>query len=269
VPGYLLSQWSLSEYKGVLRVVSTETPAWWGSGAASQTYVTTLRAQGGGLVQLGQVGGLGRGDRVFAVRMMGATGYVVTFKQVDPLYTLDLHDPAAPRELGELELPGYSSYLHPLSSTLLLGVGQSMNAQGNVTSGTQVSLFDVGDPKHPALLQQARLGQGWSLAEGDHHAFLYWPATNLVVVPFGQQAVALRVSRSGIAELGRIAHNQARQAYLPQIDRSLVAGDALFTVSNAGAAANSLKGLANLGWAAFPPAPAPKPVPIVVPGLLP
>ena len=105
------------------------------------------------------------------------------------------------------------------------------------------------------------LGQGWSLAESDHHAFLYWPATNLVVVPFGQQAVALRVSRAaGIAELGRIVHNQVHQSQLPQIDRSLVVGSALLTVSSAGAASNRITGLANLGWAPFPPA-APVPVP--------
>ena len=108
---------------------------------------------------------------------------------------------------------------------------------------------------------QSTLGQGWSEAESDHHAFLYWPATNLVVIPFGQQAVALRVSRAaGLTELGRIVHNQARQSQLPQIDRSLVVGSALFTVSSAGTASNRLTGLGNLGWAPFPP-PVPVPFP--------
>jgi hypothetical protein len=265
VPGYLLSQWSMSEFRGVLRVVSTDSPAWWGTGPSSASYLTTLRPQHGSLVQVGQVAGLGRGDRVYAVRMIGATGYVVTFRQVDPLYTIDLRDPTHPQLLGELELPGYSSYLHPISDTLLLGIGQSLNQQGNEPAGTQVSLFDVADPKHPTRLHQLTLGQGWSLAESDHHAFLYWPATNLVVVPFGQQAVALRVSRAaGITELGRIVHSQARQSQLPQIDRSLVVGSALLTVSSAGAASNRLTGLANLGWAAFPP-PAPAPVPTPFP----
>jgi uncharacterized secreted protein with C-terminal beta-propeller domain len=261
VPGYLLSQWSLSEYKGVLRVVSTDTPAWWGDGPISQSYLTALTLQSGRLVQVGQVRGLGRGDRVYAVRMIGPTGYVVTFKQVDPLYTADLHDPAHLRLLGQIELPGYSSYLHPISDTLLLGIGQSLNQAGNEPDGTQVSLFDVSDLKHPALVRQAKLGQGWSLAESDHHAFLYWPASNLVVVPFGQQAVAFRVSRASITELGRIAHTDARRSQLPQIDRSVVAGSALFTVSSGGVAANKLTNLAGLGWAAFPPAAAPVPRP--------
>ena len=264
VPGYLLSQWSLSEFQGVLRVVSTDTPAWWGTGPASQSYLTTLRRQNGSLVQVGQLGVLGRGERVYAVRMIGDIGYVVTYKQVDPLYTIDLHNPANPQLLGQLDLPGYSSYLHPISDTLLLGIGESVDPQTNEPAGTQVSLFDVSDPEHPALLHQATLGQGWSQAESDHHAFLYWPATALVVVPFGQQAVAMHISRTaGIRELGRIIHNQARQSQLPQIDRSVVVGNTLLTVSSAGVSANRLTNLTSLGWAAFPaPPPAPTPLPL-------
>jgi uncharacterized secreted protein with C-terminal beta-propeller domain len=264
VPGYLLSQWSLSELDGVLRVVSTRTPAWWGPGSASQSQVTTLRLKSGNLVQVGRLDGLGRGDRVYAVRMIGDTAYVVTFKQVDPLYTIDLRDPARPRLLGELDLPGYSSYLHPISGKLLLGIGQSVDRHANEPAGTQVSLFDVSNPKRPTRLQHTTLGQGWSSAESDHHAFLYWPAARLAVVPFGQQAVAMRISpNAGISELGRIVHTHARRSELPQIDRSLVVGNALLTVSSAGVASNRLAGLASLGWAAFP---APAPVPLPQPG---
>jgi uncharacterized secreted protein with C-terminal beta-propeller domain len=264
VPGYLLSQWSLSELRGVLRVVSTDTPAWWGGGAGapSQSSLTTLRPQGGSLALVGRLSGLGPGDRVYAVRLIGDTGYVVTFRQVDPLYTLDLHDPAHPRVLGELELPGYSSYLHPLSTGLLLGIGQNVARQGNEPTGTQVSLFDVSDPRHPARLRSVRLGQGWSSAESDPHAFLYWPPARLVVVPFGQQAVALRVTRAGITELGRIVHSRAQQSELPQIDRAVVVGNALLTVSSAGVASNGITSLANLGWTVFPFTATPRPVPL-------
>jgi uncharacterized secreted protein with C-terminal beta-propeller domain len=266
VPGFLLSQWSLSEFQGVLRVVSTDTPSWWGSGPESQSYLTTLHEGNTGLVQVGQVGGLGQGERVYAVRMIGNDGYVVTFKQVDPLFTLDLSDPAHPAVLGELTIPGYSAYLHPVSDNLLLGIGQNVDPQTNEPTGTQVSLFDVSDLKNPTRLYSLPLGQGWSAAESDHHAFLYWPATGLVVVPFGQQAVGMHVSRtSGITELGRIVHSQANQAYLPQIQRSVVVRNALLTVSNSGVAANSLASLSSLGWAAFP-TPAPSPTPVPVPG---
>ena len=100
VSGYLLSQWSLSEHRGVLRVVSTETPAWWGAGRESESFLTTLRPAGGALVQAGRIGELGKGERVYAVRFVGDTGYVVTFRQVDPLYTIDLSQPERPRVLG-------------------------------------------------------------------------------------------------------------------------------------------------------------------------
>ena len=185
VAGYLLSQWSLSESRGVLRVVSTERPAWWGPGGEAESFLTTLRQREGSLVQAGRIGGLGRGERVYAVRFVGDVGYVVTFKQVDPLYTVDLADAAHPRVLGALTIPGYSAYLHPISKDLLLGIGQDTSEQGRPL-GTQLSLFDVSDLGHPKRLHQAALGPGWSEAESDHHAFLYWPRTGLVVVPFVQ-----------------------------------------------------------------------------------
>ena len=82
------------------------------------------------------------------MRFIGTTGYVVTFRQIDPLYTLDLTDPTAPRVVGQLELAGYSAYLHPVGDGLLLGVGQDASPQGRPL-GTQLSLFDVSDPAHP------------------------------------------------------------------------------------------------------------------------
>jgi hypothetical protein len=257
VPGFLLDQWSLSEWKGVLRVVSTETPAWWGAGADSESFLTTLRATGDALSQVGRVGELGRGDRVYAVRYAGDTGYVVTFKQVDPLYTLDLSDAARPRVLGELTIPGYSAYLHPIGNDLLLGVGQDVDAAGHL-QGTQLSLFDVSDLRHPTRLAQATLGLGWSEAESDHHAFLYWPKTGLAVIPFDQQAVGFRVSRTGIARIGAVAHPNGAE-----IRRSVVVGPSLLTISGGGVLSSTLGTLADQGFAPFPVA---EPVPVPVPG---
>ena len=190
VSGYLLSQWSLSEYRGVLRVVSTESPAWWGAGGETESFLTTLRQQDGGLVQAGRIGGLGKGERVYSVRFAGDVGYVVTFKQIDPLFTLDLANPEKPRVLGELKIPGYSAYLHPVGEDLLLGIGQDVNEEGR-PQGTQLSLFDVSDLRKPTRLHSQPLGPGWSEAESDHHAFLFWPKTGLVVIPFEQRAVGL------------------------------------------------------------------------------
>jgi uncharacterized secreted protein with C-terminal beta-propeller domain len=265
VSGYLLNQWSLSENAGILRVVSTDAPAWFSSRDSISSSLTTLRLAPGGLDHVGRVGNLGRGDRVYAVRFVGPTAYVVTFKQVDPLYTVDVSDPARPRVLGEVELPGYSSYLHPISSDLLLGIGQDVGAN-NEPTGTQLSLFDVSNLRHPARLSHATLGQGWSAAESDHHAFLFWPPTGLVVVPFSQRAIGYRIDRSrGVQLVGRI--QQPAGANGAAITRSVVVGSSVFTISDAGVTSNSLATLAPEGWAAFPaPEPQPLPTPVPVPG---
>ena len=253
VSGYLLSQWSLSEHRGVLRVVSTESPAWWGAGAGeAESFLTTLRGQSGSLVQAGRIGGLGKGERVYAVRFVGDVGYVVTFRQVDPLYTVDLADPARPRVLGELKIPGYSAYLHPIGDDLLLGVGQDVGDDGRPL-GTQLSLFDVSDLRRPTRLHKASLGLGWSEAESDHHAFLFWPRTGLVVLPFEQRAVGFHVSRArGIDPAGKIDHERGKLDYSAGVRRSLVVRDSVLTVSDSGVKSSSLATLAERGWAAFP-----------------
>jgi uncharacterized secreted protein with C-terminal beta-propeller domain len=260
VSGSLLSEWALSEYHGVLRVVSTETPSWWGPGADTESFLTTLRQKDGALVQAGRVGELGKGDRVYSVRFVGDVGYVVTFKQIDPFYTLDLADPEHPRVVGELKIPGYSAYLHPIGEDLLLGIGQDATEQGRPT-GTQLSIFDVSDLRHPTRLHRASLGQGWSEAESDHHAFLFWPKTGLVVVPFDQRAVGFRVGRArGIDEIGRIQHPAGKLGWNPGIRRSVVVRDAVLTISDAGVRSNSISTLDDLGWVSFPAPETPPPV---------
>ncbi|MGI8461495.1 MAG: beta-propeller domain-containing protein, partial [Solirubrobacterales bacterium] len=112
VPGFMLSQWSLSEQDGLLRVASTgESPEF--EVGDRESFVTVLGEVGDKLAEVGQVGGLGRGEQIYAVRFIGDVAYVVTFRQVDPLYTVDLSTPTDPTVLGELKVPGYSAYLHP------------------------------------------------------------------------------------------------------------------------------------------------------------
>jgi beta propeller domain-containing protein len=248
LPGRLLDQFSLSEQDGRLRAATSKDDG-------SESRVTVLEEQNGVLVPMGSVGGLGQGQRIYAVRFLGATGYVVTFRQVDPLYVLDLSDPTAPRVAGQLELEGYSSYLHPLGDGLLLGVGQDASDQGRLL-GTQLSLFDVSDPANPSLLQHTSLGPASSSdVEYDHHAFLWWEPTGLALVPVGEPsftgALGFKVSRDGIVLAGRVTHADAAGDPVA-IDRSAVVGDRLLTVSSAGVEASTLDGLAPLGWLAFP-----------------
>jgi uncharacterized secreted protein with C-terminal beta-propeller domain len=269
VPGYLLNQYSLSEHGGDLRVASTADPVWWQGQqqGSSQSQVTVLRRDGATLAPVGRVSGLGQGQRIYSVRFIGDVGYVVTFRQVDPLYTIDLSDPTAPKVLGELELLGYSAYLHPIAPDLLLGVGQDATPEGRA-KGVQVSLFGVGDPAHPKLLAQHALGAASSSrVEFDSHAFLYWAPRQLVVLPVEvfdagtsssspgfTGAVALTVTPSGIAEAGRVAHDPI-DGYVPPITRSVVIGDQLLTVSDGGVLASALDGFGRLGSVAFPAPP--------------
>jgi uncharacterized secreted protein with C-terminal beta-propeller domain len=264
VPGFVINQFALSEHDGALRVASTDEPAWLPDGreaSPAQSYVTVLSKQPGGLAQAGQVGGLGKGQRIYAVRFAGDKGYVVTFRQIDPLYTLDLATPAAPKVAGELEISGYSAYLHPISDTLLLGIGQEATDQGRPV-GTQVSLFDVSDPAHPRRLQHVVYGTGSSEAEYDHHAFLWWGPTGLALLPLqlpgtGNDptkgaftgAIGLHVAADGIAEIGRVHHGDERE--VAPIGRSLVVGDRVYTLSYLGLAASRLDTLAPVAFVSF------------------
>jgi uncharacterized secreted protein with C-terminal beta-propeller domain len=285
VTGFVLNQYSMSEFDGALRVASTEQPVWFDGrqDGDSESFVTVLSEHGRSLDMVGRVDGLGRGERIYAVRFVGDKGYVVTFRQVDPLYTLDLSRKTAPRVVGELKILGYSAYLHPISDDLLLGVGQDASEQGR-TLGTQLSLFDVSNPRLPSRRANVSLAGASSAAEFDPHAFLFWKPSSLAVIPLtsygdrGQSfsgAVGFRVGAASIAEAGRITHPaQDGSTYTPDIGRSVVIGDALYTLSYAGLAANRLDTLASLSFTAFPrqprphqpfgppePVPLPRPVP--------
>jgi uncharacterized secreted protein with C-terminal beta-propeller domain len=270
VAGTLLNQFSLSEDKGVLRAASTR-----GFGPDAESRVTTLRQDGGYLVPRGKVDGLGKGERIYAVRFIGDAGYVVTFRQTDPLYTLDLSDPSDPRVRGELKIPGYSAYLHPVGDGLLLGVGQDADESSGTTQGLQISLFDVADLAHPKRLQQRKLGERFSgsAVEWDHHAFLWWPATRLAMLPVDSQgftgAAGFTVDRAaGIAELGRISH-PADAGWAPPIERASVVRGHLYTISSHGVRASSPADLSGDAWAAFPdPPPVYGPdMPVASPGI--
>jgi uncharacterized secreted protein with C-terminal beta-propeller domain len=255
VRGTVLNQFSMSEHEGHLRVATTEQDQ--NGRGNGESHVFVLRDNGQILEVVGQVGGLGRGERIYAVRFIGSAGYVVTFRQVDPLYTLDLSNPTRPRVVGELKLLGFSAYLHPIGPGLLLGVGQDATPEGR-TKGTQVSVFDVSNLASPRLLRQRALGQGQSPTEFDHHAFLYWEPTHLAVVPVNQYnpqfngAIGLRADRNALDEVGRVQHPTSGQTGgPPPIDRSVVVGPRLFTLSQNGVLASDLTSLHDRGWAAF------------------
>ena len=285
VPGYLLNQYAMSEWNGYLRVATTTGTSWAiADGAPSGTSGTSgtsgvppsssavyeLTTSAPVMRIVGTVAGLGSMERIYAVRFMGPVGYVVTFRQTDPLYTLDLSDPARPRVVGALALTGYSAYLHPVSTTRLIGVGQNADSAGHVL-GAQVSLFDVSDLAKPSRLATYALASSVSAAGMDPHAFLYWPADQLVVVPIQEYgmfaapagatqqrmqvphsgALVLRVSGTSLTRAGFISPPQSSGYNGSSIERSLVIGQTLWTISPGGVLASDLTTLRQQAWLPF------------------
>lgn len=292
-PGYLLNQWSVSERDGNIRVATTEEPPWDQQERVNETQsgIAVLAERDDELVEVGRIDGLGVSERIQAVRYVEDMAYVVTFRQTDPLYAIDLSDPAAPRRVGELEINGYSAYLHPIDDGRLLGVGQDATDEGR-TLGTQIGTFDISDPAAPTRIDAVRIDGGTSAVEYDPRAFLWWDATRTAVLPieiypkmdcppgaecaFSEAesrpymgAVAFDVGDDGsIVERGRVTHvnRGADQRGWYPITRTLVVGDALYTVSEAGVLRSDLSSLGDEGFAQFPAPPidegGPKPMPV-------
>ena len=207
VLGVIHNQFSLSEHAGHLRLVTTVGGPW---GDESESWVRVLSTDGDTLTEVGSVGDIGRGEQVQSVRFAGDIGYVVTFRQIDPFYTIDLSDPADPAILGELKIPGFSSYLHPISDDMVLGVGSDADDEGRVT-GAKVSLFDVSDLAAPREVAVWIAPDGWNDVGWDHRAFLWWAPESLAVIPVTvwgdwSGAVVLRVADGTITEVGRVDH---------------------------------------------------------------
>jgi uncharacterized secreted protein with C-terminal beta-propeller domain len=256
----------MSARNGYLRVATTSGNSNWESNEAvtSQSGVYVLQPHGGTLAQVGKVEGLGKGEKIYAVRFLDATAYVVTFKQTDPLYTVDLSDPTNPQVRGELKITGYSSYLHPIADDRMIGLGQDVDVNLR-TAGTQVSLFDVSNLDSPSRLAVYQLPGMNSQAEFDPHAFLYWPATGLLVIPINGgyatpvegpssyynqsgSALALHVSSGSISLLGTITQPTGINGGYDTIQRTLVIGSTLWTVSADGLLASDLSTLQPTAW---------------------
>ncbi|PVV12794.1 MAG: hypothetical protein B6D72_07015 [gamma proteobacterium symbiont of Ctena orbiculata] len=186
----------MGEYQDVLRIATSIGSL--GSDSSS-TSVTLLReaTNGGRLEEAGRLDNLGRpGELLYASRFLRDRGYLVTFKKIDPLYVLDLSDPENPVSLGELEVSGYSEYLHPVGENHLIGIGKEAIDDVNSTDrdglgfawyqGLKVSLFDVTDPTTPTEVNSIVLGGRRTTSNilTDHHTFASLPQTDLLPMRF-------------------------------------------------------------------------------------
>lgn len=187
VDGSALNQFSMDEYNGYLRIATTSGD--WGDSLVNQVYVLDSNLETVGLLK-----NIAKGERIKSVRFTGNTAYVVTFVQTDPLFVIDLTDVTAPKILGELKIPGYSAYLHPVGDGLVMGVGLDGTETGT-NGGMKVSLFDVSDPKNPVECGKFTMS-GYeskdryeyvdSAAYYDHKA-LCWDAENKIMyIPYSK-----------------------------------------------------------------------------------
>lgn len=216
VPGRILNQFSMDEYNGHFRIATTTGDIWREDEGTSKNNLYVLNDQ---LELVGSIEGIAPGERIYSVRFMGDRAYLVTFKKVDPLFVLDLKDPAEPKILGALKIPGYSDYLHPYDENYLIGFGKDTvevshkDAAGRVVGSTayyqglKVALFDVTDVSNPKELFVEIIGDRGTESEllRNHRALLFSREQELLAFPVTVMEVN---DRSGSLENRAIRHGE-------------------------------------------------------------
>ena len=178
VPGSLLNQFSLDQYEGNLRVATT----------AEGNQYNSVYILDPDLKIIGKLEHLAPGEKIYSARFMSDILYLVTFRQTDPLFVIDLSNPDQPGVLGELKIPGYSDYLHPYDRTHLIGIGKDTyenSGGGVVPAGVKIALFDVSDLNNPRLIDSRVIGEKGSDSSvlTDHRAFLLDKERNILALP--------------------------------------------------------------------------------------
>lgn len=275
IPGTIENQFSLSEQSGVIRAAVTKGTwnRWWlASSSVNESAVYTLAGPAGKLEVLGHVDGIAPTERIYSARFIGDRGYVVTFRNTDPLWTIDLSDPATPKVIGELQVPGVSTYIHPLDGdSFLLTIGYGGN-DGGLNWQPQISLFDVRDFANPRLASTLVLGDEFaggywywasSSALYEHKAFQYWGPMNMLAVPMtierdwyddneyywelrsyldliNVDTVAGLSSYNKVEHSGFYSKRDAYYTYGGEISRSIFMGEYIYAISPGGITCHKL-----------------------------
>jgi inhibitor of cysteine peptidase len=257
VPGYVLNQYSMDEYNDHFRIATT----WQKTTQMNNVYVLNMN-----LSLVGKLENLAKDERIYSARFMGEKAYLVTFRQIDPFFVIDLTDPTEPKVAGELKIPGYSSYLHPFDMNHVIGLGKENNT-------VKLSLFDVSNVNAPTEIAKYIVEGDWTDSEAlqEPKAFLFDKQKALLVIPiskttydvvepsseeiymqggFWQGAYVFELTLAGFELKGGITHQETASSesyyidYNQNVNRALYIGDTLYTVSNAKVQLNSLDTLA-------------------------
>ncbi len=283
VQGIVNDQFSMDERDGVLRIATTRTtwpertddmfaPDVWVP-PTTDNLVSTLKLEGDRLEILGSTPPLAEGERIFSARFLGDLGYIVTFRQVDPLFAIDLSDPANPKVLGELKIPGFSDYMHPLGNGHLLTIGRDIDEETQRDNGTALQIFDVSDPVNPVLAHKALVGDGYSEANHNHKAFNFYAdqevvGKGLLAFPFvsyqSDFSSTLELwdvsAKDGFARRGSVDHSDLVLddcggvpyeveefyyycGYQPQITRGVFIDQFIYSISHGGVRVHSVDDL--------------------------
>jgi len=242
VIGNLLNQFSLDESDGYLRIATTYQD-YNGYNSVNKNAVTILDSS---LKEVGILNDIAPTERIYSARFMGTKLYLVTYRQVDPFFVIDLSAPRDPEILGYLKISGYSDYLHPISENLILGVGQETETNewgGENSKGVKVALFDVSDFSNPIEVGKwvSSVNNSSTQVSYDHKAFLYIAKNNLVVIPISEHYntttpkfgfLILKANESGVNEIAKINHNIQNKNYYSSLARSLYIDNELYTISD-------------------------------------
>ena len=289
VPGVVNDQFSIDERDGIIRIATTRTTWNHQSGdvierdvwvpPTTDNLVTTLRLVGDGLEVVGQTPGLAEGERIFSARFLGDIGYIVTFRQVDPLFAIDLSNPESPKVLGELKIPGFSDYMHPLGDNHLLTIGRDIDEQTQRDNGTALQIFDVTDPANPLATFKEVLDEGYSEANHNHKAFNFYareaPDTGLLAFPFvsyeGNFSSTLELwdvsASAGFNRRGAVDHSDlvvddcgspypvedfySYCGYEPQITRGVFIDEFIYSISHGGVRVHTVDDLTPVATATY------------------
>jgi len=201
VPGRILNQFSMDEYDGNFRIATTLGESWFGSQIQSKNNVYVLDSD---MNMTGKLEGLAKGERIYSVRFMGKRAYIVTFKNVDPLFVIDLEDENNPKVLGELKIPGYSEYLHPYDENHIIGFGKDaveVKTQA-YDQGMKLAIFDVTDVNSPKQMFSELIGDRGTQSEllYNHKALLFNKAKGLLAFPITVAKVASGSDKSAYGQ---------------------------------------------------------------------
>ena len=231
VKGLYLNQFSFDEYKGNLRVATTFY-SYKHDVDVSNIYVLNKDLQ-----LIGALEDIAYDEQVKSVRFMGDTGFIVTFRNTDPLFTLDLSDPTAPKVVGEVKLPGFSSYLHPVGEGLVVGLGYDGDEENADFSSLKVSLFDVSDMKNPKEADSFVLKNVSSAALYNHKAFIYYPEENIIGFPVEHYTDRTVLSYKLLKIENMVIENHLGYVHKTErltgdVFRGTYIGDKLYTIDN-------------------------------------